>query len=63
MTASPSGQNFPLNQSTGHPTPGALVDTTPGPRGTGNGNKRPAERNAADLLEPHWVAAIDAATD
>jgi hypothetical protein len=41
-----------------------LVDATPGSRAIGGGNKRPPERNtAAELLEPHWVAAIDAATD
>ena len=64
MTASSSGPNFPVTQSAGHPHQGGLADAAPGPRGTGSGNKRPTERNtAAELLEPHWVAAIDAATD
>jgi hypothetical protein len=63
MTVSPSGPNFPATQSTGHPTPSTLVDTTQGPRATGSGNKRPTERSTTELLEPHWVAAIDAATD
>jgi hypothetical protein len=64
MSASPSGLNFPLTQSAGHSNPGALVDTVPGPRASGNGIKRPTERNTAtEVLEPHWAAAIDAATD
>ena len=62
MTASPSGPNFPATQSTG-PTPGTLIDTTQAPRATGSGSKRPAERSTTELLEPHWAAAIDAATD
>jgi hypothetical protein len=63
MPATTSRPSLSTNPSPGRPTTVVLLDTAPPPRAPSSGNTRPSEGTAADLLEPHWVAAIEAATD